>query len=54
MLGREDKTVTAKSVYIIQKIRYAEEGNQEREWEPVREFHLPRCIIAEISCTGNT
>ena len=54
MLGHEDKAVGAKSVNIIKKIRYAEEGNQEREWEPVREFHQPRCIFAETSYTGNT
>ena len=54
MLGHEDKAVGAKSVNIIKKIRYAEEGNQEWELEPVREFYLPRCIFAETSCTGNT
>ena len=54
MLGHEDKTVRAKSVNIIQKIRYAEERNQESEWQPVRGFHLPRCIFAETLCTGNT
>ena len=31
MLGHENKTVRAKSVNVIQKIRNAEEGNQKRE-----------------------
>ena len=29
MLGDEDKTVTAKAVDVIQKAKYAEEGNQD-------------------------
>ena len=29
--------------------RYAEEGNQEGEQDPAREFHLPRCNLAAAS-----
>ena len=39
MLGDEDKTRRAKAVNVIQKIRNGEEGNQEGERYPVREFH---------------
>ena len=35
MLGDDDKTVRAKVVNVIQKARYAEEGNQEGERDPV-------------------
>ena len=51
MLGDENKTIKAKAVNIIQKIRYAEEGNQEGERDPVRKFHLPRCNFAPTSYT---
>ena len=49
LLGYENKTVRAKAVDIIQKIRYAKERNQEGEQDPVREFHLPRCNFATTS-----
>ena len=49
ILGDEDKTVRAKAVHIIQKMRYAEEGNQVREQDPVRKFHLRRCNFAATS-----
>ena len=39
MLGDEDKAIRAKAVNVIQKIRNGEEGNQEGERDPVREFH---------------
>ena len=35
MLGHKDKTVRAKSIKIIQKIRYAEEGHQEGNDPPL-------------------
>ena len=49
LLGYENKTVRAKAVDIIQKIRYAEERNLGGEQDPVREFHLPRCNFATTS-----
>ena len=49
MLGDEDRTVTRKAVHIIQKIINAEEGNQEGERDPIREFHIPRCNVAAAS-----
>ena len=51
MLRDEDKTVRAKAVNVIQKIRSGKEGNQKRERNPVREFHLPRCNLAATSYT---
>ena len=39
-LGDENKTVTAKTINTLQKIRYTEEGSQEKERDPVREFDL--------------
>ena len=51
MVGDEDKTVKAKAVNVIPKIRYAEVGNQEGERNPIREFHLPRCTFAATSHT---
>ena len=52
MLGGEDKNVRAKADYIIEKIRYAVEGNQDGERDPVREFYLPRCNFAATLCTN--
>ena len=49
MLGDDDKTVRAKVVNVIQKARYAEEGNQEEERDPVWELHLFRCNFAATS-----
>ena len=54
MLGDEDKTARANTVYIIQKIRYAEEENQEGEQDPVRKFHLLWCNFAATSSTDLT
>ena len=51
MLGDEDKTIKAKAVNIIRKIKYADEGNQEGERDPVRKFHLSRCNFAATSYT---
>ena len=51
MLGDEDKTVRAEPVNVIQRIRYAEEGNQDGKRESVQEFHLPRCSFAATSYT---
>ena len=42
-LGDEDKTVGAKAVNIIQKIRIPKDGNQEEEQDPAQKFHQPRC-----------
>ena len=49
MLGDEDKTARAKAANVIQKTRYAEEGNQDGERDPVPEFHQPRCKFAATS-----
>ena len=51
MLRDEDKTVKAKAVDVIPKIRYAKEGNQEGERDPVCESHLPRCNFVATSYT---
>ena len=50
-MGDEDKTAKAKAVNIIQKIRYAKEGNQKGERDLVREFHLSRSSFAPTSYT---
>ena len=49
--GDQDKTVKARAVNSIQKIRNVEKGNQEREPDRVRDFHLPRCNFAATSYT---
>ena len=35
-------------------MRYAEEGNQEEERDPVQKFHLSRCNFAATSYTDLT
>ena len=47
MLRDEDKTVRAKAVNVIQKIRSGKEGNQGGERNPVREFCLPWCNLEQ-------
>ena len=47
----EDKTVRANAANVVNKIRYAEEGNQEGKRNPVRDFHPPRCNFAATSYT---
>ena len=54
MLGDEDKTVRAKAFSIMQKIGYADEGNQEGERDPDRKFHPPRYNFAATSHTDLT
>ena len=51
MLGDEDTTIKAKAVNIVQKIRNAEERNQEKEQDPVPKFHLSWCNFAATSYT---
>ena len=51
MLRGEEKAVKSKAINIIHKIRNAKKGNQERELDPVQEFHLPKCTFAAASYT---